>query len=163
MKLATHSLDRTRLSIAVGIGACCSSLTGCQRAAGQTRRGETATSTDRLSTIAGDDWRRRAPEFQEPKLRRNLLLRDALRPIARRHGTSVSSIAIAWTLMWHGVTGAIIGARTPEQVDGWIGAASIGLTPEDLDDIAIAIQRTGAGAGPTHPTTVPRAAYAVAR
>ena len=56
--------------------------------------------------------------------RRNLALRDALRPIAQRHGTSVSAVAVAWTLAWPGVTGAIVGARTPEQVDGWIGAAS---------------------------------------
>jgi aryl-alcohol dehydrogenase-like predicted oxidoreductase len=108
---------------------------------------------DRLSSLADDDWRRRAPEFQEPRLRRNLQLRDALRPIARRHDTSVSSIAIAWTLAWPGVTGAIVGARTPEQVDGWIGAASIALTPEDVDDIATAIERTGAGTGPTGPET----------
>jgi aryl-alcohol dehydrogenase-like predicted oxidoreductase len=46
------------------------------------------------------------------------------------------------------VTGAIVGARTPEQVDGWIGAASLILTPQDLDEIASSIQRTGAGTGP---------------
>ena len=77
---------------------------------------------DRVAAFAADDWRRRAPEFQQPKLGRNLALRDALRPIAKRHGTSVSAIAIAWTLAWPGVTGAIVGARTPEQVDGWIDA-----------------------------------------
>jgi aryl-alcohol dehydrogenase-like predicted oxidoreductase len=106
-------------------------------------------SIDRITSLANDDWRSRAPEFQEPKLRRNLQLRDALRPIAARHETSVSSIAIAWTLAWPGVTGAIVGARTPEQVDGWIDAASISVTPRDLDDIAAAIEQTGAGAGPT--------------
>src|SRR6266852_9827981 len=79
---------------------------------------------DRVASLAGDDWRRRAPEFQQPNLRRNLLLRDALAPIAKRHGISVSSIAIAWTLAWPGVSGAIVGARNPKQVDGWIGAAS---------------------------------------
>src|SRR5207302_767614 len=98
---------------------------------------------ERASSLAEDDWRRRAPEFQEPRLQRNLQLRDALRPIATRHDTSASSIAIAWTLAWPGVTGAIVGARTPEQVDGWIGAASIALTPEDVDEIADAIERTG--------------------
>ena len=108
---------------------------------------------DRVSSLADDDWRRRAPEFQEPRLQRNLRLRDALRPIAKRHGTSVSSIAIAWTLAWPGVTGAIVGARTPAQVDGWIGAASIALTSEDVDDIAMAIQHTGSGAGPAGPAT----------
>jgi aryl-alcohol dehydrogenase-like predicted oxidoreductase len=101
-----------------------------------------------VASLAADDWRRRSPQFQQPNLRRNLLLRDALVPIAKRHATSVSSIAIAWTLAWPGVSGAIVGARTPEQVDGWIGAASIALTPQDSDEIAAAIQRTGAGVGP---------------
>ena len=95
-----------------------------------------------------DDWRRRAPEFQPPNLARNLALRDALRPIARRHDTSVSAVAIAWALAWPGVTAAIVGARTPAQVDGWIGAAGLTLANEDLADIAVAIQRTGAGTGP---------------
>jgi aryl-alcohol dehydrogenase-like predicted oxidoreductase len=108
---------------------------------------------DRVASLAADDWRRRASEFQEPNLRRNLLLRDALAPIAKRHGTSVSSIAIAWTLAWPGVSGAIVGARTPKQVDGWIGAASIALASEDVDEIATAIERTGAGVGPAHPAT----------
>src|SRR5216683_515638 len=103
---------------------------------------------ERVSSLAADDWRRRAPEFQPPSLGRNLRLRDALRPIAQRHGASVSSVAIAWALAWPGVTGAIVGARTPKQVDGWIGAASITLTPQDLDEIAAAIRRTRAGAGP---------------
>jgi aryl-alcohol dehydrogenase-like predicted oxidoreductase len=60
----------------------------------------------------------------------------------------VSAVAIAWTLAWPGVTAAIVGARTPAQVDGWIGAASLALTQQDLDKIAAAIQHTGAGAGP---------------
>jgi aryl-alcohol dehydrogenase-like predicted oxidoreductase len=108
---------------------------------------------DRIASLAPDDWRRRAPEFKQPNLGRNLLLRDALRPIARRHETSVSAVAIAWTLAWPGVSGAIVGARTPMQVDGWIGAASIELTPRDLDDIAAAIQQTAAGIGPATAST----------
>jgi aryl-alcohol dehydrogenase-like predicted oxidoreductase len=106
----------------------------------------------RVPALAEDDWRRRAPDFREPNLGRNLALRDALRPIAERHRTSVSAIAVAWTLAWPGVTGAIVGARTPKQVDGWIGAASIRLSRQDLDEIAAAIERTKAGAGPVHPT-----------
>jgi aryl-alcohol dehydrogenase-like predicted oxidoreductase len=102
----------------------------------------------RVASLAEEDWRRHAPEFQEPNLRRNLLLRDTLAPIARRHETSVSAIAIAWALAWPGVSGAIVGARTPAQVDGWIGAASITLTQEDLNEIAANILQTGAGAGP---------------
>jgi aryl-alcohol dehydrogenase-like predicted oxidoreductase len=105
----------------------------------------------RVAAMAQDDWRRHGPEFQEPNLSRNLALRDALKPIARRHGTTVSAVAVAWTLAWPGVTGAIVGARTPAQVDGWIGAATLELTAVDLDEIAAAIARTGAGTGPTRP------------
>jgi len=115
---------------------------------------------DRVRNLAEDDWRRRASEFLEPSLGQNLRLRDALRPIAKRHGTSVSAIAVAWTLAWPGVSGAIVGARTPEQVDGWIDAASIELTAQDLDEIASAIHRTKAGAGPAQPARPERDGFA---
>lgn len=103
----------------------------------------------RIGRFALDDWRRRAPELQEPRLSRNLALRDALRPIAARHETSVAAVAVAWTLAWPGVSGAIVGARSAEQVDGWIGGAALTLFAEDLAEIAAAAQRTGAGTGPT--------------
>ena len=108
-------------------------------------------SAARVAALARDDWRRRGPQFQEPNLSRNLALRDALKPIARRHATTVSAVAVAWTLAWPGVTGAIVGARTPAQLDGWIRGATLDLTAADLDEIATAITRTGAGSGPTRP------------
>jgi aryl-alcohol dehydrogenase-like predicted oxidoreductase len=111
-------------------------------------------SVERVKKMAADDWRPRSPNFQTPKLERNIALRDALIPIARRHNTTVSSVAVAWTLIWPGVTGAIVGARSAEQVDGWIGAATLTLTAQDLDEIALAIERTGAGTGPTRPALV---------
>ena len=60
-------------------------------------------------------------------------------------------MAIAWTLAWPGVTGAIVGARTPAQVNGWIQATSLELTAADLEEIASAVERTKAGAGPGRP------------
>jgi len=111
-------------------------------------------SAERIASLAPNDWRRRSAEFQSPKIERNIALRDALRPIAKRHGATVSAVAIAWTLAWPGVTGAIVGARSPEQVDGWIGAATVRLTDEDLDEIARALERTGAGRGPTRPARI---------
>jgi aryl-alcohol dehydrogenase-like predicted oxidoreductase len=105
---------------------------------------------DRVARFAPDDWRRRSPEYQADRLPRNLALRDALRPIAAKHGVSVASVAVAWTLAWP-ITAAIVGARSPEQVDGWIGAASVALDDEDLSGIAAAIASTGAGSGPTTP------------
>jgi aryl-alcohol dehydrogenase-like predicted oxidoreductase len=111
-------------------------------------------SASRVSAFAADDWRRRSAEFQHPKLGRNLALRDALQPIARRYHTTVSAVAVAWVLAWPGVTGAIVGARSADQVDGWIGAATLDLTTADLNSIATAIARTGAGGGPLRPARV---------
>ena len=105
-------------------------------------------SREKLAGLAADDWRRRSENFREPGLGRNLALRDSLKALAGRRGVSVASVAVAWTLCWPGVTGAIVGARTEQQVEGWIGGASVELTAADLEDIAGAVRRTGAGAGP---------------
>ena len=108
-------------------------------------------SRERVARMAGDDWRRRNPEFQEPLLSRNLALRDALQPIASRYGVSIAAVAVAWTLSWPGVSGAIVGARSPEQVDGWISAGNLTLDAADLAEIAAAVERTQAGSGPSQP------------
>jgi aryl-alcohol dehydrogenase-like predicted oxidoreductase len=107
---------------------------------------------DRVARFAGDDWRKHSAEFQQPNLGANLRLRDALKPIANLHGVTVSAVAVAWTLSWPGVTGAIVGARSPEQVDGWIQAGTLTLTDQDLAEITAAIQVSGAGTGPLEPS-----------
>jgi aryl-alcohol dehydrogenase-like predicted oxidoreductase len=106
---------------------------------------------ERMAAMAVDDWRRKGPQFQEPALGRNIALRDALRPVAARRGVSVSAVAVAWAIAWPGVTAAIVGARNPQQVDGWIGAAGLTLEAGDLAEIRSAIERTGAGSGPLAP------------
>lgn len=108
----------------------------------------------RVGSLATDDWRRRGAEFQQPNLGRNLALRDSLRALADEYQTTAAGIAIAWVLAWPGVTGAIVGARSPEQVDAWIGAASLELSPEDMNEIADPIAQTGAGSGPQNPRGV---------
>jgi aryl-alcohol dehydrogenase-like predicted oxidoreductase len=110
-----------------------------------------AFSRERVERMGEKDWRRANAEFQEPRLSRNIALRDALAPIAARHGVSIAAVAIAWTLSWTGVSGAIAGARSPQQVDGWISAGNLALEPRDLEEIALALNETQAGAGPTHP------------
>jgi aryl-alcohol dehydrogenase-like predicted oxidoreductase len=106
----------------------------------------------RVKAFSPDDWRGRvSDQFRSPKLEQNLALRDALREVAAKHGVTVAAVAVAWTLHWPGVTGAIVGARTPGQVDGWRAAASLELDEADLAAIAAAIARTGAGSGPTTP------------
>jgi aryl-alcohol dehydrogenase-like predicted oxidoreductase len=111
-------------------------------------------SRERVERMAADDWRRRNTEFNEPLLSRNLALRDALRPVASRHGVSIAAVAVAWTLSWPGVSGAIVGARSPKQVDGWISAGNLTLDARDLAEIAAAVERTQAGSGPTQPASL---------
>jgi aryl-alcohol dehydrogenase-like predicted oxidoreductase len=112
-----------------------------------------AFTAERAARLPPDDWRSRAAAFQGEALKQNLALADALRPIAERHHTTVGAVAIAWTLAWPGVTAAIVGARRPAQIDGWIDAARLELPPSDLDEVASAIARTGAGTGPARPGT----------
>lgn len=100
-----------------------------------------------IESLAPDDWRRRSVNFTDPALSTNLLLVEALRPVADRLGTTLAALAIAWTLSTPGVTGAIGGARRPDQVIGWIGASEIVLDPETLQEIETLIADLAAGEG----------------
>jgi aryl-alcohol dehydrogenase-like predicted oxidoreductase len=111
-------------------------------------------SAERLALMDSRDWRRWHIDFTHfapPALQANLALRDRLRSIAARHDATVAAVAVAWVLSWPGVTGAIVGPRSPDQVDGWIGAADFVLTDDDLDEIEVALVDLGVGAGPTRP------------
>jgi aryl-alcohol dehydrogenase-like predicted oxidoreductase len=106
----------------------------------------------RAASLEPGDWRAGHPDFTEPALSANLALARALRPVAERHGVTQAAVAVAWTLAFPGVTGAIVGARSPRQVDGWLPAASLELKDDDISDIAAAIRATGAGTGPASPS-----------
>ena len=88
-------------------------------------------SRERIANLPDDDWRKRDPEFQEPRLSRNLALVETLNEIAFVHNVTPGVVAIAWTLQHPGVTGAIVGARRPEQVDGFVPAAEFRLTDSE--------------------------------
>lgn len=108
-------------------------------------------SAARLAALPADDYRRRGSEFTPPRFGPNLALRDALRPLAHRLGVSIGELAIAWVLAWPAVTGAIVGARSAAQVDGWIAAAALQLSDADVAEIADVIRGSGAGEGPARP------------
>jgi aryl-alcohol dehydrogenase-like predicted oxidoreductase len=100
---------------------------------------------ERVASLAPDDWRRGSPNFNPPKLAANLALAGRLRPIAERHGVEVAAVAVAWVLEQPGVTGAIVGARRPSQLDAWLAAGTLRLDANDLEEIAAAVKETGAG------------------
>jgi aryl-alcohol dehydrogenase-like predicted oxidoreductase len=87
---------------------------------------------ERIQQMPDDDWRRKSPNFNEPKLSRNLKLVDKLKEIGDAHGVQPGVVAIAWTLHNPAVTAAIVGARRPDQVDGIIPAATFRLTEEEF-------------------------------
>jgi aryl-alcohol dehydrogenase-like predicted oxidoreductase len=91
-----------------------------------------AMTAERAAALPKDDWRSRNPYFQPPRLERNLKLVELLREIGARHGRSPGEVAIAWTLRNPAITGAIVGARNAEQVEGWVGAASLTLNDAEF-------------------------------
>jgi len=90
---------------------------------------------ERISALPKTDWRTRNDQFKEPKLSENLKLVDRLRTVGTQHGRSPGEVAIAWTLRNPAVTGAIVGARNPKQVDGIIGAMDFRLTTSEIEEI----------------------------
>lgn len=82
---------------------------------------------ERIAAMPGDDWRRRAPQFNEPRLSRNLKLVELLREIGNAHQVQPGVVAIAWTLRQPAITAAIVGARRADQVDGILPAATFRL------------------------------------
>jgi aryl-alcohol dehydrogenase-like predicted oxidoreductase len=113
-------------------------------------------SSRRLATLSTGDWRGRRPQFQPGALLRGEALVELMRPLARELGASLIELAISWALSWPGVSGAIVGARTAAQVEGWVGAAGLRLGEGTLDALAAALARTGVGTGPMRPPPLSR-------
>ena len=94
-------------------------------------------SRDRIAHLPLNDWRSRNPEFQEPKLSRNLAIAQRLRDIGQRHNASAAEAAIAWVLHNPAITGAIVGARNPRQIEGIVGGATLRLAPNEIDELMV--------------------------
>ncbi len=90
---------------------------------------------ERIAQLPADDWRKRSPNFNEPKLSRNLRLVELLREIGKKHGVEPGVVAIAWTLRNPGITAAIVGARRPDQVNGVLPAATLRLSEGETEKI----------------------------
>ncbi len=90
---------------------------------------------ERAKALPATDWRSRNDEFQEPKLARNLELAELFRRIGKASDATVAEVALAFVLHHPAVTGAIVGARTPEQIDGWIGALDYRLSDAAYTEI----------------------------
>ena len=90
---------------------------------------------ERIKNMPADDWRQHDLEFKTPKLERNLRLVDKLSEIGKQHAVEPGVVAIAWTLRNPAVTGAIVGARRPSQVDGIFPSVEFRLSPQETDQL----------------------------
>ena len=90
---------------------------------------------ERIDAFPDDDWRRRSPEFSDPRLAEHLALVERLRIVAERHGTTPGAVAVAWALRNPAVDGAIVGFRRPDQVDPIVAAANLELDDEDVAEM----------------------------
>ncbi len=90
---------------------------------------------ERVAALPADDWRRRAVEFNEPRLSRNLKLVELLREIGAGRGVGPGVVAVAWTLHHPAITAAIVGGRSDEQVDGLAPALTFRLSDAEFSRI----------------------------
>lgn len=92
---------------------------------GKYRRGEPLPEDGRFTLSTAPMHRRRMNE-------RVYDLLDALDPMAKGKGCTMSQLALAWTLQQPGITSPIIGPRTMEQFEDNMGALGVEFSDEDL-------------------------------
>ena len=96
-----------------------------------------AMTKERVANFPEDDFRKRAKNYQEPLLSRNLAVADFLAGIGKRHDVSAGVVAIAWVLHHSAVTAAIVGGRSAKQVEGVVSASHFRLSEEEFGDIQV--------------------------
>jgi aryl-alcohol dehydrogenase-like predicted oxidoreductase len=96
-----------------------------------------AMTKERVAAFPANDFRRNAKNYQEPHLTRNLAIADLLKKIAARHDVAAGVVAIAWTLHNPAVTAAIVGGRSPKQVEGTFPAATFRLSEAEYTEIGL--------------------------
>ena len=94
---------------------------------------------ERVASLSEKDHRSRDPRFHSPQLEINLAFVGKLRSLAEQLGWSVTDVAIAWTLRCPEVTSAIVGARSPQQIEQTATAGSRVLDTASLKTLERAI------------------------
>lgn len=87
------------------------------------------------TTFAGDDQRVRNVLFQPENYAKSLYTVERLRAVADRAGVSVAGLALRWLVLRPGVTSALVGARTPQEIEQNAAAMDGGLDEELLSEI----------------------------
>ena len=96
---------------------------------------------DENTTFASVDIRSRLPRYTPEAIKANKAFVDLIAEIGARTGATPAQIAIAWLLAQKPWIVPIPGSRKLERLDENIGALSVELTPDDLQEIQSAIAK----------------------
>ncbi len=113
-------------------------------------RGMLTGAITRDTPLAGDDFRRSVPRFQDENFDANLRLVEALRGLAAEKGCTVGQLALAWLLHQGPDIIPIPGTRRITYLEENVGAAAVELMAADLERIGAALP-AGAAAGERYP------------
>jgi len=87
------------------------------------------------SEFGENDTRSRDQQFREKDLERNIEISRMLSEVGARYGKSASQTAIRWVLDKSFVTCALVGAKTPAQVEENAGSLGWCMVEEDLERV----------------------------
>ena len=86
--------------------------------------------------FAPGDSRPETPHFKINNLIKTNKFLEKIEPLAKEKGCTLSQLVIAWTRCQPGITVALVGARTEEQVSQNAGAMEVQLSQKDLELIS---------------------------
>jgi aryl-alcohol dehydrogenase-like predicted oxidoreductase len=89
----------------------------------------------REQPFAADDMRTDSEKFQGEMLAKFLDAADQLKKVALDKGLTLVQMSIAWVLRQPAVTCVLVGAKSPAQVEEYIGGADITFSADELDRI----------------------------
>jgi aryl-alcohol dehydrogenase-like predicted oxidoreductase len=91
--------------------------------------------------FAPGDSRPETPHFQINNIIRINTFLEEIKPLAEEKGASLSQLVIAWTLRQPGITVALVGARSQEQVHQNADALELSLSDEEVEDIGRKLEK----------------------
>ncbi len=95
---------------------------------------------ERVASLSSKDHRSKDPRFHSPQLEINLAFVATLAALAKQLGWTVADVAIAWTLRRPELTSAIVGARSPQQIEQTVTAGDRVLDASSIQTITTAIE-----------------------
>ena len=90
---------------------------------------------DESATFNSLDLRGRIPRFAPEAIKNNRRLVDLLAIIGQRHGATPAQVALAWLLAQKPWIVSLFGTRRLDRLEENLGALSVTLTRDDLDEL----------------------------